>query len=290
MCIATHPTPRDRGDVVERRGHVVHQGGPGLDRGFGHGGVAGVDRYPDVRGEGLDHRQHPAQLLGHVDGVGAGAGRLTADVDDVGTLGHQVEPVGHRRLGIEPAATVGERIRGDVEDAHDQGSHEATVRGTGRTGAVPRPEMGAGPLTRAEPGPDHRSVTPRRYVRTFLAWSAGALVPPLLVGLALLAWSRSVCSPDATDCDWGLQYLLVIPVLAVTMLGVGPVGAWAALRRIGDPAAGATALWTAGFGAVCLVLALVLVLVLPAALAVLLLPPLAGRYIALRRSRRLSVG
>src|SRR6202012_1397055 len=43
-----------------------------------------------------------------------------ADVDEVRPLGGEFQPVRHRGVGPQPLATVGERVRGDVDDPHDQ--------------------------------------------------------------------------------------------------------------------------------------------------------------------------
>ena len=63
---------------------------------------------------------HPAAFLGRIDGLGAGPGRLAADVDDVGALGDQRPAVGDGRLVVEVPAAVGERVGGDVEHAHHE--------------------------------------------------------------------------------------------------------------------------------------------------------------------------
>ena len=78
-----------------------------------------LHRYPGL-GEALDHRQHTAALLVRIDPAGAGAGRLPADIDQIGTRGVHGPPVGDGVLdpGVTPA--VGERVGGDVEHAdHD---------------------------------------------------------------------------------------------------------------------------------------------------------------------------
>ena len=48
------------------------------------------------------------------------AGGLTADIDEVSTLGEQLAAVVDGRIGGEPLATVAERVGGDVDDPHDQ--------------------------------------------------------------------------------------------------------------------------------------------------------------------------
>ena len=63
---------------------------------------------------------HPRQLDVAGYGLGPGPRRLPAHVDHVGALGHHLEPAGHRGVEgvVEPA--VGEGVRRDVEDAHDE--------------------------------------------------------------------------------------------------------------------------------------------------------------------------
>jgi hypothetical protein len=60
-------------------------------------------------------------LLGRVDALRAGPGRLAADVEDVGARRAQREAVRDRGLGVEVAAAVAERVGRDVDDAHDEG-------------------------------------------------------------------------------------------------------------------------------------------------------------------------
>jgi hypothetical protein len=58
----------------------------------------------------------------------AWSGRLAPDVEDGRTLLGQEDPVCHRRAGLEEAAAVGERVGGDVDDAHDCASVTADSR------------------------------------------------------------------------------------------------------------------------------------------------------------------
>jgi len=55
----------------------------------------------------------------------ARAGRFAADVEQVGALLDQLQTVGDGRLGGVERAAIGERVRGDVDDAHDPGTVEA---------------------------------------------------------------------------------------------------------------------------------------------------------------------
>ncbi len=82
---------------------------------------------PVRRRSRVEHRQQPRGLLLGRDLGGAGAvdpaaraGRLGAEVEQVGALVEQLEAVLDGALGIEKQAAVAERIGRDVDDAHDQ--------------------------------------------------------------------------------------------------------------------------------------------------------------------------
>ncbi len=62
----------------------------------------------------------PAQFLFLRYALGAGPGRLTAHVHEVGALCDQVQPVLDGRVRPEPPAAVGERVGRHVHHAHDQ--------------------------------------------------------------------------------------------------------------------------------------------------------------------------
>src|SRR5690606_36517107 len=69
--------------VGQAAAHVVHQGRAGLDRDLGHLGAHRVHAHRDALGdEGADHRLDAADLLLQRHPGGAGAGGLTAHVDD----------------------------------------------------------------------------------------------------------------------------------------------------------------------------------------------------------------
>ena len=69
----------------------------------------------------------------------AGSGRFAADVEQVGTLGDH--PAGRRHrardgIGVREQAVAGERVRRDVEDAHDvRPRPQSNVVGPMRVGA-----------------------------------------------------------------------------------------------------------------------------------------------------------
>jgi len=91
-------------------------------------GTHRVDRDPRAKPRELGHhREHPAQLLLLGRPLGAGAGGLTAHVEQVGALLEQPQAVGHRVGRLEPLAAVAEGVGGHVDHAHHQGAHANTL-------------------------------------------------------------------------------------------------------------------------------------------------------------------
>ena len=78
-----------------------------------------------------------------------GAGRFRADVDDVGAFRDHAPRLGDGALRIDEAAAVGEGVRRDVEDAHDE---RAVERRAGRE-AVRAPSARRCPLPKLTGGP-----------------------------------------------------------------------------------------------------------------------------------------
>ena len=117
-----------RRDLRHRRigaqaGYVVDHGGAERERPARDKSLGGVHR--DRRGEPREQRgQHgvkPRPFLRLGDGNEAGPGRFRADVNDVRAGGGHGPTMGERRLRRDETAAVGEGIRRDVEDAHDEG-------------------------------------------------------------------------------------------------------------------------------------------------------------------------
>ena len=90
-------------------------------------------------------------------GLGAGARRFAADVDDVGAVVAHLPRVRQRLFPVGEATTVGEGIRRDVEDAHherarkveregsatkDRGAHRYAARRGSAIGIVPANQAG----------------------------------------------------------------------------------------------------------------------------------------------------
>jgi hypothetical protein len=111
-------------------------------------------------------------------------------------------------------------------------------------------------------------------------WWHGPSGPrPTLAAGALVALEVSTrCQADSVDCSWGLEVLLILPVLFVSLVTVGPWAVCASLRRAGDPLAGSTARW-----ALLLIVPAIPLVGLTGGGALLLLPPLGARALARHR-------
>lgn len=82
-------------------------------------GVNGDDRFWEFLADGFKGRDEPFLfLLLCGDGI-VGPGGASADVNDVGTLLKQLFAMVERFIHVVVSATVGERVRRDVEDAHN---------------------------------------------------------------------------------------------------------------------------------------------------------------------------
>ena len=107
---------------MPQRGDVVDHAGSGSHRGAHDSAIAGINRDQHARpGQSLHHGDHAPELLLHGDGGGTGPRGFTADVDDVGAVGTQPEPVRDRRGRLDELPAVRKAVRGDVDHAHDQG-------------------------------------------------------------------------------------------------------------------------------------------------------------------------
>ena len=101
--------------------HVVDDDSTGRHAGRGDLRAHGVDAHVHPVGDqGLHDGQHAITLLLDTDADGTGPGRLPADIDKVRSLVTQSTTALDSARGIGPAATVGEGIGSDVEDAHDK--------------------------------------------------------------------------------------------------------------------------------------------------------------------------
>ena len=125
------------GRLVTKCRHVVDDARAGLQRRLGYGRLAGVDRDRARSGQTFDHGHNTLELLGLGHGRGAGPCRLAADVEDGGALARELLTVLDGGVGAEVQPAVGERVRRDVDDAHDDGPAGRQIdHGTERTLAL----------------------------------------------------------------------------------------------------------------------------------------------------------
>ena len=122
------------GRITGKRCDVVDDRRTARQSGFGHARLVGIDRDRDRHStlQPFQHRQHPAQFLGFVNGRCPRPRRLAADIEDVGALLHHAERIRHRAGRIEALAAIGKRVGRDVDDRHDERARakkEMTVAG-----------------------------------------------------------------------------------------------------------------------------------------------------------------
>ena len=82
-------------------------------------GADGDFRFGEMLADGLEHRNDPLEfLLFRSDGI-VGPGGASADVDEVGPLFQHLFTMQESRVNGVVFSPVGERVRRDVQDAHD---------------------------------------------------------------------------------------------------------------------------------------------------------------------------
>ncbi len=123
---------------VERRAHDL--------------GLVAVQRDRNAEPDRLaQHRQHTRQLVVERYRIGPGAGGLAADVEQVGALAQQALAVRERAARAGMTSTVGERVRREVDDAHDPGTGQVDlVPGGAPVHRKASPQMRAGPKPRRD--------------------------------------------------------------------------------------------------------------------------------------------
>jgi hypothetical protein len=109
---------------IAEASYVVNNCGPGFQataRNFGlhrvHGNGNGR-----AAAKVRDHGDHAAEFFVQRNRLRSGACGFTANVEDIGPLGNEMQGVFHGRSGVGEAAAIGEAIRGDVQNAE----HERT--------------------------------------------------------------------------------------------------------------------------------------------------------------------
>ncbi len=106
---------------------VVHDRRPERQRPLGDLGAARVDRHERAaRHRGSHGALDALDLLPRRDGLGARAGRLAPDIDDVGSFSHELDHAIGDRSSVRVAAAVVERVGRRVEDAHERSTPLST--------------------------------------------------------------------------------------------------------------------------------------------------------------------
>ncbi len=100
MCIATYPTPSSAATDPSDAETSLIIVAPASTAALRHRFVSGVDRHPAERADRPDDREDPLEFFVDPDRCGTRAGRLSADVDDVGTVVDHRMGVGDRRFEV----------------------------------------------------------------------------------------------------------------------------------------------------------------------------------------------
>lgn len=120
---------RSHVSVPEMAADIVDDLGSGFDGEPCCGGVEGIDGQDGLRTllqDGFDNGENAGLFLFDGEGNGVGAGGFSAYVEDMSALvehaqGVSQSAVGGVLRGVE-VATIGEGVRRDVEDAHEDGA------------------------------------------------------------------------------------------------------------------------------------------------------------------------
>ena len=120
--------------IVSQATDVVHQYRPCVDGRSCDFRFVGIhrDRHREPLGKSVDDRHQTREFLVNGDRLGAGSRRFTSDIDQVGALALQTQSGLDRQIGIELRKRLGERVRRDVEDAHQQAALPKSQDATGR--------------------------------------------------------------------------------------------------------------------------------------------------------------
>ncbi len=110
--------------IAPQRAHIVDQPSPQTRTLTDHGRRRSVDRDDDVQlaGDGLDDRSDSLQFLSRRYRARARTRRFTPDIDQRGASRDHRLRVAQGGVALGEAATVGEGIRGDIENPHDMGT------------------------------------------------------------------------------------------------------------------------------------------------------------------------
>src|SRR5690606_12020910 len=110
--------------IKPQRADVVDYVGASFQNFAGNSGLTGVHR--DHRAElwtnCLKNRKESLQFSLHRNRLRSRPGGLSSQVDDIDTLAFQFQAALYSCRGLEESASVGKRIRRDIDDSHQAGS------------------------------------------------------------------------------------------------------------------------------------------------------------------------
>lgn len=122
--------PKMAADIV----YYLDSGIDSAHRGRGMVSVDGEDGTGFLVEDRLDHRQNAGLLFVGSKRNSVGAGRFAADIEDLGPVVEHLECLDEGALrcmlGRVEVAAIGEAVRRDIQDAHDQSvlaKHERSV-------------------------------------------------------------------------------------------------------------------------------------------------------------------
>ncbi len=129
LTLVVHQDCRNAGASDDRRHcavgeaspYVVDQGGAGVDGASGHGRFVGVhaDRNADRFADCGERREQAGRFCCCRDWLGPRSGGLCPHVDDVRAVGFHALRQLHRRPWVVGETVAGERVRRQIDDAHD---------------------------------------------------------------------------------------------------------------------------------------------------------------------------
>ena len=82
-----------------------------------------------------------------------------------------------------------------------------------------------------------------RYIAALVGWTLGGVAAPVAAAVALGALVAIMCG-GASDCSWGFELLLVLPVLIVSFFVWGPSLVKRNMARVDADAGPEVARWT----------------------------------------------
>ena len=123
-CRLMSPHNLGQSRIIAKTAHIVDDLRAGSERPVRDSGLGSVDRNRNPKpfaAEGFNHGDGAVNLLGCLDRLGTGTRGFSADVQQVGAFAFNLKSPGDGGPAVKITASVGKRIRRDVENAHYQG-------------------------------------------------------------------------------------------------------------------------------------------------------------------------